>query len=386
MVETAFIHSARFDSVSYGDEHPFKVLRYRLTYLLMEELGLLNGPGVRIVECPTIDESQLLTFHRRDYLGRLKEFSSSHGPRADFAYGLGDVENPVFPGLFDWASLVCGGTFEALNQILDGGCRRAFNMAGGWHHAHTARASGFSYLNDAVIAIQHAVKKGLRVAYVDLDAHHGDGVQEAFYTTDRVLTVSIHETGDDFFPHTGFVQELGAGTGKGFSINVPLLRHADDRLFLRALEEVVLPALDAYHPDLLVTQMGVDALRADPLARLELTTDAYEKVARAFAGLDLPWLILGGGGYDKVNVARCWSLIWGVVTGRSVPDRFPPGFCAVLKQHRLAGVLLRDLPHRAMEGDFQRASSALDANLDYLRQQAPLLAAARGRGNREPLR
>lgn len=380
MAATAFIHSGRFDAVSYGEDHPFKVLRYRLTFELLRELGLLEGPEVRVVECPSATESDLLTFHRRDYLERLREFSASTAPRADFVFGLGDVENPVFAGLYDWATLVCGGTLAATTQVLDHGCRAAFNMAGGWHHAHAARASGFSYLNDAVIAINRMLERGLRVAYVDIDAHHGDGVQEAFYHSDRVLTISVHETGDDFFPHTGYVREVGTGAGRGYAINVPLLRHADDRLFLRALQEVVLPVLERYRPDVLVTQMGVDALRNDPLARLELTTAAIETAARAFAALSLPWIVLGGGGYDKVNVARCWSLIWGTILDRPLPDLLPPQFCRDLQRRGLVGERLRDLPHRALEGDFRRAAAALDENLAFLSREVPLLAGRAGGG------
>lgn len=374
MATSTFIHSSRFDAVDYGDEHPFKVLRYRLVFSLLKELGLLEHPDIRVVDCSAADETALLTFHRRDYLERLREFSRGTTPRADFVYGLGDVENPVFPGLYDWASLVCGGTLAGVEQILNGNCRAAFNVAGGWHHAHAARASGFSYLNDAVIGINRLLEHGLRVAYVDIDAHHGDGVQQAYYASDRVLTISIHETGDDFFPHTGYARELGEGAGYGYAINVPLLRHADDRLFRRAWHEVVLPALHKYRPDVLVAQMGVDSLRADPLARLEMTTATLEEAARSLATLGTPWLALGGGGYDKVNVARGWSLVWGIMSGQTVPDLLPPRFREELHRYGLGGDRLRDLPHLALEKDYLEALEALDGNLTFLHEHVPLLA------------
>lgn len=364
--ELAFIYSGRFGEFSYGNEHPFKVLRYRLAYELMAELGLLDGPGVVQVEAELVDEALLTSFHSPAYLQRLREFSASDYPRADFVYGLGDVENPVFPGLYDWARLVCGGTVEATRRVADGRCRAAFHLAGGWHHAHAARASGFSYLNDAVIAINELVAQGLKVAYIDIDAHHGDGVQEAFYASSQVLTVSLHETGDDFYPHTGYAHETGSGPGLGYSVNVPFFRHADDRLFQRALNEVVLPVVTAFRPDLLVTQMGVDSLRTDPLARLEMTTASIEAAARAFAGLQLPWVALGGGGYDKVNVARGWALVWGTMRGLAVPDLFPPRFSRLLAELGLAGDRLRDGQHQAQADDFLRAQLQFDENLAYL--------------------
>ncbi|HBT83633.1 MAG TPA: acetoin utilization protein AcuC [Desulfuromonas sp.] len=362
----AFVYSSRFDDVSYGDDHPFKVARYRLAYELIRELELLAPPGVTVVESPLADEAELLRFHRADYLEKLREFSLDPDPRADFRYGLGDIENPVFPGLYAWARTVCGGTLEATRRLATGEVRSAFNMAGGWHHAHAAKASGFSYLNDAVVAIQWLVQQGLRVAYVDIDAHHGDGVQEAFYDSSQVLTISLHETGDDFFPHTGYSRELGHGPGYGYAVNIPFLRHADDRLFRRAFDAVVMPLLKSYRPDVLVSQFGVDSLRTDPLTRLEMTTAVIEDTARTLRSLGLPWLALGGGGYDKVNVACSWALVWGVMSGRAVPDTLPPHFRARIAALGAERKELRDDEHFARPDDFSRAQEALESNLAFL--------------------
>ncbi|BCR04960.1 acetoin utilization protein AcuC [Desulfuromonas versatilis] len=365
----AFIYSSRFDGYSYGSEHPFKVQRYRLTYELIRELGLLDGSGIEMVETPQAPEAAPGCFHRQSYLDTLKEFSREDHPRANFIYGLGDVENPVFKGMYEWSLLSCGGTMEAVRQVVDGGCRAAFSMAGGHHHAHAARASGFSYLNDAVIAIQGLLERGLRVAYVDIDAHHGDGVQEAFYRSDRVLTISLHESGRDFFPHTGFCNELGEGRGYGYSVNVPFRRHADDLIFEQAFRRIVLPLLEAFSPDVLVTQMGVDTLRSDPLSRLEFTTGAIEFATRAFLTTGLPWAAIGGGGYDKCNVARCWALLWSVMTGQAVPERLPPGFCAAARALGFAGELLRDPPRLARPDDYASAQEALERNLAFLERK-----------------
>lgn len=365
----AFIYSSRFGDYSYGSEHPFNVLRYRLAYDLIHALGLLADPAVTTVECPLVAEPALLAFHHPDYLTTLREFSLQAEPRANFRYGLGDVENPVFQGLYDWARLVCGGTVEAARQVTEGRCRAAFNMAGGWHHAHAARASGFSYLNDAVIAIQGLLQLGLRIAYVDIDAHHGDGVQEAFYATDRVLTISLHESGKDFFPCTGFVEEMGQGRGYGYAVNIPFSPHADDLIFEQAMRRIVMPLLAAYRPDVLVTQMGVDALRSDPLTRLELTTGSLESAARAFRSLEVPWIVLGGGGYDKLNVARGWALIWAAVLDRPVPDLLPEAFVEIAADLGFQQKRLRDLPRLAHPDDFARAQTNLDRHLAFLERK-----------------
>lgn len=376
----AFIYSSLFSEYSYGADHPFKVHRYRLTHELISELGLLSRPGVDVVECLAVPEKALLSFHRPDYLDTLRLFSAPGETRANFFYGLGDVENPVFPGLYDWARRVCGGTMEAARRVVAGEARVAFNMAGGWHHAHAARASGFSYLNDAAVAIHALVARGFRVAYVDIDAHHGDGVQEAFYETDRVLTISLHETGDDFFPHTGYPREMGTGRGYGYSVNVPFSPHADDLVFEQAFKRVVLPLLGAFRPDVLVTQMGVDALRTDPLSRLELTTGAFEYAARAFLATGLPWVALGGGGYDKFNVARAWALIWAAILGKDVPDLLPPGFRETAAGHGFSGDRLRDAPRLAHPDDFARSQRALEKNLAVLERKLFPLHGITGRG------
>ncbi|BCA79722.1 acetoin utilization protein AcuC [Desulfuromonas sp. AOP6] len=355
----AFVYSSRFADYSFGDDHPFKVQRYQLTYELIRQLGLLASDTIKIIEAPLVDEEALLSFHRADYLKTLKEFSRETTPRANFFFNLGDVENPVFPGLYDWARLGCGGTVEAARQVVRDGCRVAFNMAGGYHHAHAARASGFSYLNDAVIAINDMVGQGLRVAYVDIDAHHGDGVQEAFYHTDRVLTISLHESGEDFFPHTGFPWEMGEGKGFGYSVNIPFRAHSDDLIFEQAFRRIVLPLLDCYAPDVLVTQLGVDSLRTDPLTRLEMTTGSIELAARSFLGTGIPWVAIGGGGYDKFNVCRGWALAWAIMTGKTVGDDLPAEFRKIIRDMGMKGERLRDMPHLALPDDFSRAEQTL---------------------------
>lgn len=367
--DCAFIYSNRFNDFSFGGNHPFKVERFALTHQLLNSLQLLSHPAVRVIESPLASEDELLAFHHADYLHILKEFSRDNTLRADFRFGLGDIENPIFPGLFDWISLCCGGTLEAVRQVVDKKCRCAFNMAGGWHHAHAARASGFSYLNDAAVAIKSMLVRGLRVAYVDLDAHHGDGVQEAFYDTNQVLTISLHETGKDFFPYSGFVRELGTGSGYGYTVNVPLAPHSDDLIFEQAFRRVVEPLLQSFSPDVLITQMGMDIFRTDPLTRLELTTGAVDFAARVFFQTGLPWVALGGGGYDKINTARGWSILWAAMSGQTIKELLPASFLKVLKPLGSDQTLLRDHPHLAHPDDFCRAQQELDKTLAFLERR-----------------
>ncbi|ABB31970.1 Histone deacetylase [Geobacter metallireducens RCH3] len=366
--KTALIYSNDFSRFSYGDDHPFKIQRIILARELMGMLGLTELPGACIHDCPRADEASLLTFHSPDYLQRLREFSDSDEPRADFRYGLGDLDNPVFKGFYDWAILGVGGTMEAARLVTEEGYDIAFTMAGGWHHAHRSKASGFSYLNDAVIAINTLVAKGLRVAYLDIDAHHGDGVQEAFYDTDQVLTVSIHESGIYFFPGTGFEDEIGRGQGRGYSVNVPLVAHTDDALFMKAFDEVAYPLIAAYNPDVLVTQLGVDTFRTDPLTRLEITTHSYTYILRKLKALKIPWVAVGGGGYNMINVARGWTLAWGIMNGVELPPKLPAQFVDMIAPMGHPNRMLLDAMHWAEEDDRNRALDAVERSIAAIRE------------------
>lgn len=365
---TALIYSNRFNTFDYGADHPFHVQRYQLTYELMMAYDLIGTVGREVHDYPLATEEALQGFHSAEYLAKLKEFSADSQPRADFRYGLGDVENPVFEGLYDWTLLGTSGTVEAARLVVEEGYDIVFNLAGGWHHAHRAKASGFSYLNDAVIAINSLLQHGKRVVYLDIDAHHGDGVQEAFYDTDQVLTVSLHESGIYFFPGTGFEREIGTGKGRGYSVNVPLVAHTDDALFMKAFDEVAFPLIAAFDPDVLVTQLGADTFRTDPLTRLEITTHSYSYILRKLKALRIPWVAVGGGGYDNMNVARAWTLAWAIMNGISLPPRLPARFQGLIKglgyQHRM----LLDAMHWAEEDDRNRALDAVEKSIAAIRK------------------
>ena len=232
----------------------------------------------------------------------------------------------------------------AADLVARGEADRVFHFAGGLHHALPGRASGFCYVNDPVLAILRLRERGLRVAYVDIDAHHGDGVQLAFYDDPNVLTVSTHERGERLFPGTGFVRELGEGDGAGFSVNLPLEAYTDSTVYLPAFEAVVPPLLERFKPDVIVAQLGIDAHRTDPLTHLALDMQGF---ARAFTRL-LPLapriVALGGGGYDVRNVAKAWTVAWAILNGVELAPELPEAFTPDVKKFGFESRQLWDAP------------------------------------------
>jgi acetoin utilization protein AcuC len=188
------------------------------------------------------------------------------------------------------------------------------------------RASGFCYLNDPAIGIAKMVNDGLRVLYLDIDVHHGDGVEAVFYNTNRVLTISLHQHGYTLFPGTGFLADIGKGSGQGYAVNLPLAPGTDDELYLWAFNEIVPPIVHAYDPDVLVTQLGVDTLSIDPLASLSLSLDGFSSIIHEIKSWNRRWVALGGGGYHVMNVARAWAKTWATIKGVDIPDDLPDAF------------------------------------------------------------
>ncbi len=365
---TALIYSPLFVNFNYGDDHPFKLQRNRFAYDLLEAYGLLDLPGMQIRDCRPASDELVQSFHDPVYIARIKEFSASDEPRADFRFGLGDAECPVFKGLYDFAALGAGATFEAVRLVEEEGFDIAFNMNGGWHHAHRARASGFSYLNDAVVAINWLVARGRRVLYLDIDAHHGDGVQEAYYDTDQVLTISLHESGIYFYPGTGFEDETGEGRGKGYSVNIPLLSHTDDAIYMKAFDEVAYPLIAAFNPDIIVTQIGVDTFRTDPLTNLEITTHSYCAMLSKIKRLKIPWVALGGGGYDLMNTARAWTLAWSIMNNVELDPRLPKVFIDKIEPLGFQNRVLLDAQHWADEGERTLALAAVEKSIARIKK------------------
>jgi acetoin utilization protein AcuC len=276
-MKTAFLYSDDFAGYSYGPTHPLKPYRLKLTYELIDAYGLFSLPDAKVIKADMAQENDMLLFHEKDYIEALKAANNGELTPGAQSYGLGPGDNPVFDGVYDWSSLITGASLQAADLVARGECDIAFNIGGGLHHAMARRASGFCYLNDPVVAIMSLLKRGKRVAYIDIDAHHGDGVQEAFYATDRVLTISIHETGTILFPGTGFENETGKGEGEGYSVNIPMPPTADDELFLYAFDEIVPPLLNTFTPDFVVTQLGVDSFHGGTVRDPEYSADGERK-------------------------------------------------------------------------------------------------------------
>ncbi len=316
------MHSRRLARTELAPGHPFRPERGARTLAMCRSMGLIDRPGVRVLEPSALDPALLLAVHAPDYVEALRRASS--GVDASILdYNLGRAECPVFPGLLEFAETCVAATCTGLDRILGGGARVAFNPVGGMHHAMRDHAEGFCYLNDAAVALRCLVDAGRRPLYLDLDAHHGNGVQQAFYDDPGALVISLHESGETLYPFGGFEDEIGEGAGRGFNVNFPLPRDTDDDLYLAVFTAVVEPLLEAYAPDVIVLVMGADTVSRDPLAHLRLTNNGIEAVVRRVARRGIPVLALGGGGYDMDAVTRAWTLCWAALCGVEVPEPDP---------------------------------------------------------------
>jgi len=322
-MKTALVHSEQYGRFDYGPEHPLRMERLGLTWRLMEAYGLTTLPHEKVLAPAPADESALVRFHTREYLDVLKAVSSGLGVPGAGRYGLGFGDNPIFPGVWEVSCLIAGGSLLAAKLVADGEAERAFHFAGGLHHAMPARASGFCYIDDPVLAILALRDRGWRVAYVDIDAHHGDGVQFAFYREAGVLTISTHERGDRLFPGTGFVEEHGEGPGQGYSVNLPLEPFTDDEVYHEAFEAVVPPLLRAFKPDVVVAQLGIDSHLTDPLTHLAFSVQGFARAVKRIVELAPRLVALGGGGYDLPNVARAWTAAWAVMNAIEISPELP---------------------------------------------------------------
>ena len=308
-----------FGEYDFGPSHPLRPLRLELTMSLARQLGVLDGVDVRAPQSAGDDLLELV--HDPLYVSGVKrELPSSR-------WGLGSSDNPVFPRMHEVSSLVTGASVDAARAVWEGTHEHAVNISGGLHHAMRDRASGFCVYDDPAVAIAWLLSAGAtRVAYVDVDVHHGDGVQAAFYDDPRVLTISLHETGRTLFPGTGFPEEVGPAST---SINVALPPGTNDALWLRAFHAVVPPAIRAFQPQVLVTQHGCDTHALDPLAHLMMSIDGQRAAYRSLHQLAHEvcggkWVALGGGGYEPVQVVpRAWTHLLAEAAGTTVDGATP---------------------------------------------------------------
>jgi len=341
----ALVRDESVETYDFGREHPLAPVRVTLTHGLIDACGLADAPGVMRVT-PASAHQQLvedtLRVHDAAYVETVRALSTALRPGADLldapadlraraaSVGLGTGDTPAFSGVHEASLAVVGASVEAARLVLSGEVRHAFNPGGGLHHAMPDRAAGFCVYNDVSAAIARLLEDGAeRVAYIDVDVHHGDGVERSFADDPRVLTVSLHESGRHLFPGTGAAHDVGEGAGRASVANVPLAPQTSGAVWLEAFDAVVEPLVRAFQPDVLVTQLGCDTHATDPLAHLALTLDDMAAIyARlhtlAHETADGRWVATGGGGYQLVSVVpRAWTLAFAEMSGARLPIETP---------------------------------------------------------------
>ncbi|MDQ6650678.1 MAG: acetoin utilization protein AcuC [Actinomycetota bacterium] len=315
-----------FVGYDLGPDHPMQPVRLELTIALARELGVLGAPGVSVASAEPASDGLLTLVHDPRYLAAVRRAPGAGADQESVRFGLGTDDNPIFPRMHEASALVVGASVEAARAVHSGEVQHAVSIAGGLHHAMAASAAGFCVYNDVAVAIAWLLEQGVqRVAYVDVDVHHGDGVQAAYYADPRVLTISLHESGETLWPGTGFPEETGSGDADGMSVNVALPAGTTDLGWLRAFHAVVPPLLKAFAPQVLVTQHGCDSHRTDPLANLALTVDGQRASYAALHALAHRvcggrWVALGGGGYQLSRVVpRAWAHLLAEAAGVPLP-------------------------------------------------------------------
>ncbi len=319
---TAIVMGEQLLAYDLGPTHPLRPERLKVALALMNSYGI--GSSVDLLQPRTASPEELLLFHSEDYLSKVQEYSRR-------GYGFLDLgDTPAFKGCFEATSWVVGASLRAVEAIMADQVDHAFNLSGGLHHAYPDRASGFCIFNDPAICISFLKKNyGVkRTAYIDVDAHHGDGVMYGFYSDPSVLNVDLHEDGRCLFPGTGFHNEIGDGEAEGLKINVPLPPQTNDELYLEAFARTVPPSVRRYKPEVILFQSGADSHRDDPLTHLSITVRTYSEVATTLHRLAHEVcrgriLVFGGGGYRLANVARCWTSVLSAFTQTRLPTIIP---------------------------------------------------------------
>ncbi|MEW9874200.1 acetoin utilization protein AcuC [Arthrobacter sp. HS15c] len=326
---TTVVWNSAMTAYNFGPGHPMAPERMDLTARLARSLGLLDLPHVSVEAPEVASDGELETVHSPDFVAAVHRVSEDPAS-PDESKGLGTEDDPAFAGMHEAAARLAGGSLLAAAAVLDGSALHAVNFGGGMHHAARDRASGFCIYNDSALAVQRLLDGGIRrVAYIDVDAHHGDGTESIFWDDPRVLTISLHESGLTLFPGTGFANEIGGPQAEGSAVNVALPSGTGDAGWLRAFHAVVPQLIGAFAPEVIVSQHGCDSHRTDPLTHLNLSVDGQREAATAVGNLAARhcgnrWIATGGGGYNVMDVVpRSWSHLIAIAAGRPVPLRTP---------------------------------------------------------------
>lgn len=324
MPRLPFFYSDALLKYDMGPQHPLRPKRLKMTYELLKSYSAFNER----LECiaPSLaTREEVEAVHSPDFIDMLERLDNGEPIRGMQRFGFGGGDNPIFPGICAAALLYTGASSSAAQAVLDGS-EVAFSISGGLHHAHYAQAAGFCVLNDCAVAMRRLRQKFERVAYVDIDVHHGDGVQELFYDDPTCLTISLHETGRTLFPGTGDTGDIGIGAGSGYSVNLPFAMHTTDEIWISAWREAALPILEAFDPGAIVLQMGTDTHELDPLAHLSLTAQGWLEAVKDVHKLGKPIVAIGGGGYNPTTVPRMWALAISELAGLNLPDQIPANY------------------------------------------------------------
>ena len=321
--KVCYFHAETIGEYYYGPGHPMKPHRLQMAHNLILSYQLYKRMDVYRPHWATDEE--MVKFHSPEYIEFMRRVTPEN--QNEFAkqlqkFTVGE-DCPVFDGLYDYCRVYTGGSIDGAMKLNHGLADVAINWSGGLHHAKRFEASGFCYVNDIVLGILELLKYHPRVLYLDIDIHHGDGVEEAFYTTDRVMTVSFHKYGDYFFPGTGDVKDVGVKGGKYYSVNVPLRDGINDETYQRIFVPVMQKVMEVYQPTALVLQCGSDSLSGDRLGCFNLSVRGHAECVRHMLTYNVPSLILGGGGYTIRNVARCWTYETAVVLGEEISNDLP---------------------------------------------------------------
>ena len=324
--KAAFIYSDKLSQHIISHSHPMQPKRLAMTYDLLKQYNAFNQNHAKVISPRKATRKELIKFHTEDYIDAVENISSSPNTISAALYNLGTSDNPIYTQMYEAALLSTGGSALAADLLLSSKFDSVFNISGGLHHAMRSNASGFCVFNDPVIAIEKFLEQKMKIIYIDIDCHHGDGVQEAFYNREDVLTISIHESGEFLFPGTGKTNEIGTGKGRGYSINVPLYPYTNDELYESTFKKIVPPLIEFFKPDILVTQMGIDSHFQDPITHLSLTVQGFTEILKIFKSFNLKWLSLGGGGYNLDAVARAWASGWGVISTQTLQNDIPMNY------------------------------------------------------------
>jgi len=317
-----YLYDPEIGNYHYSKGHPMKPLRVQMTHSLVVNYGLHKYMDIKRPFHASYDN--LTNFHSEDYINFLSTVSNENmGELVSDLHKFNIKDDcPVFYGLFDYCKLTAGSSILAAQKINSGSYDIAINWAGGLHHAKRSEASGFCYVNDIVLGILELLKVYERVLYIDIDVHHGDGVEEAFYTTDRVMTLSFHKYGD-FFPGTGRIEDIGYSKGKNYSVNVPLKDGIDDVTYKQVFDPIVSRIIETYRPNAIVLQCGADSISGDKLGCFNLSHVGHGECVRFVKSFNIPLILLGGGGYTIENVAKVWTYDTSVALGIQLDKDIP---------------------------------------------------------------